>query len=61
MPAGILYRLYRHQGVELHLDRRIADTDQVQIRVNAYLQRGRHTFRVLLLGLKETIWPSGAE
>ena len=61
MPPGILYRLYQYQGVELHLDRRIADTEQIQIRVNLYLQRGRHTFRILQLGLKETVWPTGAE
>jgi|WetSurMetagenome_2_1015567.scaffolds.fasta_scaffold251358_1 hypothetical protein len=55
------FHTYEYQGALLHIDQRIAEAEQIQIRVNPYLRQGKQTYRALQLGLKETQWPQGPE
>ena len=55
------YRKYAYQDADVFVDKNLADDSTIHIRVNPYKQRGIVTFRALLVGFKETIWPTGPE
>lgn len=52
---------YDDPGVTIYVDKKIDDSDTIQIRVNTYRQKGKLTFRTLQMGAKETQWPGGPE
>lgn len=48
------FNKYNYQGINIYVDKKIDDSDTIQIRVNSYRQRGKLTFRTLRLEFKET-------